>query len=71
MRVRLIVECDTESGKQGPGFEIEGPHAFRLCELALAEPVDDEAKAAFAEYLGRGGVIGQNMPQVAPPMESE
>lgn len=71
MRVRLIVECDTEHGKQGPGFEIEGPHAYRLCELALAEPADDEAKAAFAEFLARGGVIGQSMPQVDPPQEAE
>lgn len=71
MRVRLIVECDTESGKQQPGFEIEGPHAYRLCELSLAEPVDDEAKAAFAGFLNRGGIVGQNMPQVEPPQESQ
>lgn len=71
MRVRLIVACDTESGQQEPGFEIEGPHAYRLCELSLAEPVDDEARAALASFLGGGGVIGQNVPQVEPPQEAE
>ena len=71
MRVRLIVECDTLEGFRGVGFEIEHPDAYRLCELGFAEPVDDEAKAAFAEFLGRGGVVGQNMPQVEPPQEAD
>lgn len=40
-----------------PGTEIEHPQAFRLCQTgymnapAIAEPIDDEAKARHAQYL--------------------
>lgn len=71
MRVRLIVECDTTGGMQPAGTVIEHPHAYRLCELGFAEPADDEARAKHAEFLGRGGLVGENAGQVEPPQEAD
>lgn len=71
MKCRLLVACDTTDGLKEAGTEIEHPHAFRLCELSVAEPADDECRAKFAEFLARGGIAGQNVPQVEPPQEAE
>lgn len=46
MKVRWT---STEDDQHPVGWEVDDPNAFRLCELGLAEPVDDEAKAKWAE----------------------
>jgi predicted ribosome quality control (RQC) complex YloA/Tae2 family protein len=49
MKVRLTKQIDTADGPLKPGELIERPDAFWLLRLEVAEPVDDEAKAEFAQ----------------------
>ena len=57
MRVRMIDACDTTHGPEPAGYEVDHPDAYRLCELGVAEPLDDEAKAAVASWQERQKVI--------------
>ena len=51
MRVRYLKDTDTEYGPKKAGDELEHPAAFYLCQLGIAEPVDEPAKAKHAEWL--------------------
>lgn len=49
MKVRTTKETELEHGIRPVGTEIDHPESWRLCEMGVAEPIDDEAKAKWAE----------------------
>lgn len=57
MKVQLTTEADSTSGKLPVGTEIDHPDAWMHClpgflnARAIAEPVDDEAKAKVNEEM--------------------
>jgi hypothetical protein len=50
MKVRLLTEQQSTAGALPAGTEIEHPDAYRLAQLGVAEPIDDEAKEKMAEF---------------------
>lgn len=50
MKVKLTSDQTGTGGPLPAGTEIEHPDAFRLLQLGIAEPVDEEARNAMAEY---------------------
>lgn len=49
MNVRLTKAQTGTAGPLAVGAEIEHADAYRLIQLGVAEPIDDEAKAKMAE----------------------
>lgn len=51
MIVRLLRDCDGLHGPLAKGTEMAHKGCLVLCKLGHAEPVDEEAKEAYAAYL--------------------
>ena len=51
MLVRLLKNTDTTAGPKKAGDEIEHPDSHYLCQLGIAEPVDDAAKQKHAVFM--------------------
>lgn len=49
MKVRLTKDQSGTTGPLAAGTEIEHADAYRLIQLGVAEPIDDEAKAKMAD----------------------
>jgi len=61
VKVRITKENDGLA----VGTEMEGPQTHLLCELGIAEPIDDEARQKFAEFTARKDRLRRQMAEHA------